>query len=90
MKYQPISRAITAWHNGRMWNYVENGFESISMESLQKLGIVGSIDEEIKARAYIVKEGYVYPKRQEKEKHAIESTTELRTIAETMRSLESL
>ncbi len=91
-KYQPIAKAAAFWHNKRMWDYVENGFESISMDNLGKLGIVTpTLTDELKTRGYVVKEGYVYPKRQEVEKvPQINAAGELKAIAETMRSLEAL
>ena len=89
-KYVPIAKAISDWHSKRMWAYVENGYESISMEMLQKLGISGVLADEIKARGYAVKEGFVYPVRQPKEKGAISTKKELDAIIDTMKSLESL
>ena len=89
-KHKPVANAIISWHNKRMWNYIENGFESVSMETLQKLGFVGVLADEIKTRGYIVKEGYVYPTRQEKEKPAFNPKAELDSITTTMKALESV
>jgi hypothetical protein len=86
----PIAKAITAWHNKRMWDFVERGFQSISMDSLQKLGISGSLPDEIKARGYVVQEGFVYPKRHEKPSKPIDTVPHLEAIARTMAALESL
>ena len=90
-KYQPIAKAITFWHNKRMWDYVENGFESISLDNLNKLGIITpALPDELKSKGYAIREGYVYPKRQEAEKPKLDAAGELKAIAETMRSLEAL
>ena len=89
-RLQPIARAITAWHHKRMWDYVERGFQSISMESLQKLGIAGSLPDEIKARGYLVQDGYIYPKPHDKPSQSLASASHLEAIAHTMAALESL
>ena len=38
-KMSLIGNAVSYWHNKRMWEYVENGYECISLENLKKLGI---------------------------------------------------
>lgn len=90
-KNQVIAKAITYWHNKRMWEYVENGFESISMDNIEKLGIISlSLPDEITKRGYQIIDNFVYPKRQEAEKAKINAAAELKVIAETMRSLEAV
>eukprot|EP00826_Nyctotherus_ovalis_P057657 TRINITY_DN7892_c0_g1_i2.p2 TRINITY_DN7892_c0_g1~~TRINITY_DN7892_c0_g1_i2.p2 ORF type:complete len:147 (-),score=58.58 TRINITY_DN7892_c0_g1_i2:102-542(-) len=88
-KYKSIAGMLAHWHNQRMWEYVENGYESISMETLKTLGIVGTLDAMLKAKGYEVKDGFVFPKRQEKARTQIDPAAELRAISDVMKSLEA-
>lgn len=88
-KHKSIAAMLAHWHNQRMWEYVENGYESISMDNLKRLGIVGTLDAVLKAKGYEVKGNFVFPKRQEKPRAHVDPAAELKAISDVMKSLEA-
>ena len=89
-KYRPLGCAIAHWHNQRMWQFVENGYENISMDNLKKLGIITPcLDADLKNKGYMVKEGFVFPKREVKARSQIDPVAELGIITDVMKSLEA-